>query len=108
MKIFITPVRSDLRLSAEVKGDSLILNGEVVDFSSLGEGERLPQSAIDSHWVASDVTRVNGEITLTLVCPHGHSAPDETRFPTALNEPMSIINGAVELPPYESAQEDVQ
>ncbi|MFM5266242.1 hypothetical protein ACET9V_08340 [Aeromonas caviae] len=111
MKIKFTPVRMGEQLiAAVVDDDKILLNGEELDFSPLGEGDVLPAAAIDSQWIASDVTRTGGEISLTLCLPHGANAPHETRFPAAFDVPITVTAGPVPLPPYDAppAVDDVQ
>ena len=96
MQITLTPVRREARLTASVAGDVLTLNDEDFDFSALPEGALLPREAIHSDWFASDVERVGGEITLTLVVPHDATAPEETLFPA----PPAPGDGPLALPPY--------
>lgn len=105
MKIKLSPNNNPSRLTAVVSGDTITLNGVDLDFSLLGEGDVLPAAAIDSPWIASDVTRVGGEISLTLCLPHGANAPHETRFPAAFDVPMTVMVGHVPLPPYEAEPE---
>jgi len=105
MKIRLSPNNHTTRLTAVVNGDVLILNGDELDFSPLGEGDVLPAAAIDSQWIASDVTRTGGEISLTLCLPHGANAPHETRFPAAFDVPITVTAGPVPLPPYETEPE---
>lgn len=105
MKIKLSPLSTEERLTAEVNGDTLVLNGTPLNFSPLGEGDILPISAIDSPWIASDVTRTDGEISLTLRVPHGENAPRETLFPAAFDVPMTVMAGPVPLPPYETEPE---
>ena len=107
MKIYLSPVRADEKLKASVKEDSITINGSVLDFSPLQEGETLPAAAIFSDWVVGDVHRIAGEITLTLRLPHGANAPQETRFPVAYDAPMTVLGGEVPLPPYDSPHEEV-
>lgn len=110
MKIKLSPVRTDERVQAEVSGDAIIINGKALDFSPVPEGGVLPREAILSPWIASDVLRVDGEINLTLVLPHGTNAPPETLFPVTYSEPVTVVDGPVPLPPYDAppAVEDVQ
>lgn len=102
MQITLTPMRRDDRLTVELHGDTLVLNGTPYDFSQLPEGAVLPREAVDSDWLASDVVRTDGRLQLTLILPHGASAPDETRYP-----PLLYLNedGPVALPPYDTAEE---
>lgn len=104
MQINFTPMRRDDRLDLSVSGDALTINGEAFDFSGVPEGATLPRDAVACDWLASDVERIGGEITLTLVLPHGANAPEETRFP----EPISVTSGAVTLPPYEIAEPEFE
>lgn len=105
MKIKLSPNNHTARLTAVVNGDALILNGIELDFSPLEEGDILPAIAIDSPWIASDVTRTGGEISLTLCLPHGANAPHETRFPAAFDVPMTVTAGPIPLPPYDTEPE---
>ncbi len=110
MKIKLSPVRMAEQLNASVIGDTIIINGLGFDFSPLQEGEMLPAAACNCSWILGDVTRANGEICLTLILPHGANAPQETRFPAAFTEPLTVVEGEVPLPPYDAPPvvEDVQ
>ena len=102
MKIYISPVRTDEQVVASVSGDILTINSQVLDFSPLLEGESLPSEAVDTEWLQGNITRIDGEIHLTLLLPHGANAPYETRFPTAFETPITVLEGEVPLPPYDS------
>ena len=102
MKIRLSPVRIDRQLIASVSGDTLMVNGQVLDFSPLQEGESLPSGAVSTEWVHGSVMRIDGEIHLTLALPHGANAPHETLFPSAFTVPMVVLEGEVPLPPYDS------
>jgi hypothetical protein len=102
MNITFTPARMDTLLEATVEGDSLTLNDERFDFSPLQEGDVLPRAAVACAWLASDVTREGGRITLTLVLPHGANAPEETRFPAPI---LAAPDGPLPIPTH-SAEED--
>ena len=97
MKISFTPARMDTQYEASVSGDVLTIDGEALDFGPLPEGATLPKDDVDCLWLASDVERIDGEICLTLMLPHGANAPEETRFP----EMVTIDEGGVVLPPYD-------
>lgn len=105
MKIKLSPVRMDEQLSASVDGDRITINGEVFDLAPLQEGATLPANAVQSGWIVGDVRRMSGEIHLVLRLPHGMNAPHETRFPAAFDEPMTVTEGPVPLPPYDAAPE---
>jgi hypothetical protein len=98
MQITLSPARRDARLDLSRNGDTLTINGEAFDFSPLPEGATLPAEAIASDWFAGPVERVDGELHLTLVLPHGADAPQETLFPA----PLTLTgDGPVTLPSYE-------
>ena len=98
MKIKLSPARMDEQLTARVSGDTITVNGAILDFTPLLEGESLPAGAISNQWIQGEVLRINGEIHLTLVLPHGADAPYETRFPAAFEIPITVLEGEVPLP----------
>lgn len=103
MLIRLSPVRHETQLALEVAGDVLTINGQPYDFSPVPEGGLLPREAVECEWLASDVERIDGEIHLTLILPHGAEAPEETRFP----EPIHVTeDGPVALPPYDEEPTD--
>ena len=84
MKIFLSPQRRDDTLSVVRRGDLLIVNDEPFDFQADEEGDILPRSAIESDWFAGDVTRVNGELELTLILPNPANFSQAQAFPVPL------------------------
>lgn len=96
MQITFTPMRHEDRLVLSVSGDTVTINGEAFDFSAIPEGATLPRDAVACDWLASDVERIDGDIHLILILPHGASAPHETLFPG----PVTVADGPVSLPPY--------
>ena len=104
MNLTFSPVRMDTPLTASVEGDALTLNGTVLDFTPLPAGAVLPRAAIDSPWIAGDVTRdAAGVLTVPLILPHGANAPHETLFPAQIE----AGDGPVDLPPHDApATED--
>ncbi|MQT64485.1 hypothetical protein GHO42_15530 [Pseudomonas sp. FSL R10-0056] len=84
MKIFLSPQRRDDTLSVVRRGDLLIVNDEPFDFPAVEEGDILPRSAIESDWFAGDVTRVNGELELTLILPNPANFSQAQAFPVPL------------------------
>lgn len=79
MIITLTPVRMDATLDASVSGNVLTLNGAMVDFGQLTDGDVLPGDAVSSEWVTGPVTRDGTDIKLTLIAPHGPNAGAEAR-----------------------------
>lgn len=101
MKIRLSPQRCDAQLHLAQEGDTLFINEEPFDFSQIPEGATLPCHAIQSEWIVSDVLRKNGELCLTLLLPHGASAPDETLSPATI----ITQDGEVPLPPFDAIEE---
>lgn len=95
MLINFSPIRDDRTLEVSKVGDTLTINGESFDFTQLPEGATLPNEAIGCEWIVSDVHRVNGQIELTILLPHGANASESARFPTPIN---MTTDGQVVLP----------
>ena len=105
MQLSFSPIRSDASLTLSRAGDTLMINGELLDLSFLPEGASLPAQAIDCPWIAGAVQRQGGVLHIPLLLPHGAAAPHEARFPA----PLDIDgDGPVTLPdthPGEEAEE---
>lgn len=95
MVLRLSPQRRDDTLTINKSGDSLTINGVEFDFSQLPDGGLLPQNAVSCEWLESDVERINGELVLTLLLPHGADASEAARFPEPL---VDVPDGVVELP----------
>lgn len=95
MHITLSPQRRDDTLTATLIGDVLTLNGQAFDFGPLPEGATLPAEAIDSDWIAGPVSRIDGELHLTLRLPHGPNPSRAVAFP----EPIHVSeDGPIALP----------
>ena len=109
--ITLSPIRSDVPLTLIRQGDTLIINGVAYDFGPLAEGATLPREAVACDWLASDVTRIDGVIHLTLLLPHGPiplNAPPEAQVVTH-PEPITVTtNGPIQLPSYTPTEETAQ
>ena len=95
MKINLSPQRRDDTLTITKQGDVLTINGTAYDFTDLPDGGTLPADAVDCEYVFGSVDRVDGEIELTLLLPHGPNATEAARFPEPIIDPA---DGEVELP----------
>ena len=100
-QITLSPTRRDDQLTLSKSGDTLTINGEAFDFSTIPEGATLPRAAVDFEWLLSDVERTGGRLHLTLILPHGANAPVETTFPAAIDLDS---DGPVFLPPYDAPE----
>lgn len=92
MNIILFPQRRDDILTASKSGETLTLNGDAVDLSSVEEGEEY----FTKHpWIIDPVTRVNGNIQVGIILPHGPDADESVRFPDSLIDPE---DGPLNLP----------
>ena len=85
MVINFRPIRTDEVVRYFVIGDSLFVDDVGFDLSKVEEGDILPHAAISSKWFAGDVTRVGGEIELTLSLPNPINYSPEQAFPKAVH-----------------------
>ena len=99
MNIQLSPFRGNAPLVVSRAGDVLTINGEVFDFTSLVDGDEIPEDEISGAYFAGPVTRVSGAVHLTLRLPHGPNAPTETRFPAPLLDPP---DGPLTLPDFDA------
>ena len=95
MKINLSPQRRDDTLTVTKQGDTLTINGKEYDFSQLPDGGTLPADAVDCEYIIGSVDRVDGELELTLLLPHGANASEAARFPEPIINPA---DGELELP----------
>lgn len=79
----------------ERRGDALVIDGEVFDFSALPEGASLPAEAVATDWICGEVARIDGVLHLPVLLCHGRGAPQEIRFPA----PLTVnCDGPINLP----------
>ncbi|MGH8384019.1 MAG: hypothetical protein ACRESJ_00750 [Pseudomonas sp.] len=95
MRIELRPQRRDDAIEVIKVGSVLTVNGEVFDFSQMGEGDTLPNSAIHSEWFAGDVEKVDGELKIILLLPNPWNYSPEQAFPVPLE---NVPDGPVVLP----------
>lgn len=91
MRFMFSPQRSDAALLLTVSGETISINGLTYDLSVITEGATLPASATDCPFLSGDISRDNGELTLTLILPHGANPHDAIAFPA----PVSATSGTV-------------
>lgn len=97
MQITLSPQRADTPLSLATSGAALILNGVNVDLATYDA------SVAPSDWIVGQPVQVEEDWHVTLVLPHGGSAPDETRYPA----PITVTeDGPVKLPVYDREPDD--
>ena len=108
MKINLSPSRRDDALTVEKTGDRLRINGELFNFNPVPEGATIKLGDIPCEWICSDVTRINGDIELTIILPHGADPAEYVAFPEPIENPP---DGVLDLPfsPYvERSEETVE
>lgn len=79
---------------ATVAGDIITIDVRSYDFGPLPEGATLPWGSVDCEFIVGDVERINGEICLTLIMPHGANPSQNVAFPA----PVSVHSGPVPFP----------
>lgn len=103
MWIELSPVRLDAAIEVAKAGDNIVINGDVFDFTRLPDGATLPASAIESDHFVGDVSRINGELHLTIRLPHGPNPSHAVAFPAVINV---AADGPVALPSNEGPIND--
>lgn len=93
MRISFSPMRRNDALVASKAGDIITINGESFDFSSLPDGATIPD--VPCEFITGPVDRIDGEIHLTLILPHGRNPSQAVSFP----EPITVTeDGQIALP----------
>ena len=87
MIITLIPQRRDDSLVVSKSGDTLTINGTSYDFSVIPDGATLPASAVDCVFITGEITRVAGDLHLSLVLPHGVNPSRAVTFPTPIINP---------------------
>ena len=85
MRISFSPQRRDGSLTLEkTTGDRLRINGELFNFNPLGDGDTIPAGTVPCEWIIGPVERIDGEICLTLILPHGQNPSEAVAFPQTI------------------------
>jgi hypothetical protein len=87
MRILFSPQRRDESLTVVKDGDKLRIKGELFSFISLPDGATIPAGDVPCEWIVGPVDRIDGEIQLTLVLPHGPNPSQAVGFPQPLVDP---------------------
>lgn len=105
MRISFSPQRRDDALTVEKSsGDRLRVNGELFNFNPLNDGDVIPAGVVPCEWLLGPVERVDGEIHLTLILPHGPNPSHAVAFP----EPITVTeDGLIDVPADEEELVDV-
>ena len=95
MRISFSPQRRDDTLVVSKSGDTLSINGDVFDFSTLPEGATIAAENSPSPWITGPIERIDGKLHLTLLLPHRPNPSAAVAFPEPLVDPA---DGSLELP----------
>lgn len=95
MIIKFSPQYGAQKVAVVKMGDILTINNIVYDFSPLPEGALLPPEAISTDVIVGDVTRLNGDVIITITIPYIPDDPESVRFPSDLIKPK---DGLLEIP----------
>lgn len=82
MHVSFSPQRRDDALVASKSGDILTINDESFDFSGLPDGATIPK--VPCEFISGPVERIDGEIHLTLILPHGRNPSQAVAFPESI------------------------
>lgn len=93
MKITLTAQRRDGRLTVRVDGDTLVVNGDVFDFTRLNDGESIEVGGM----FAGPTRRIAGEIEAVILLPYGA----DTAAPMSDDYVFSLDDGVLAVPGHE-------
>lgn len=92
---FVPQRRSDVLSLEKSQGDRLRINGELFNFNPLNDGDVIPAGVVPCEWIVGPIERVDGEIRLTLILPHGPNPSQAVAFP----EPITVTeDGPIDVP----------
>lgn len=95
MLIRLSPQRRDDVLTVAKAGDVLTINGESFDFSSLPNWATIPPGEVPCEWIIGPVDRVDGQLQVTLILPHG---PDPETWQGWPDPIADVADGDLDLP----------
>lgn len=96
MKIILCPVGGlDTDVVYTKIGNAISVNGEVFDFSRMGDGDLLPSDAVMSKMFVGMIEHKEGDLVITLVLPTPPNYSPEQAFPEPL---LNVQDGVIPLP----------
>jgi hypothetical protein len=104
MHISFSPQRRDGSLTLErTAPNRLRINGELFNFGPMEDGDVIEAGTVPCEWITGPVERIDGEVRLTLILPHGPNPSQAVAFP----EPMTVTeDGPIAVPHDEPEQEE--
>ncbi|WP_309086376.1 hypothetical protein [Chelativorans sp.] len=97
MRISFSPQRrwATALVVEKTSGDRLRINGELFNFNAIPDGGTIPAGEIPCEWIVGPVERIDGEVRVTLILPHGPNPSHAVAFP----EPITVTeDGPIEVP----------
>ena len=103
MRISFSPQRRDDTLTLEkTSGNRLRINGELFNFDPLQDGDSIPAGEVPCELIDGPVERIDGEVRLTVILPHGANPSQAVAFPEPItvdeDGPIAIPHDETELP----------
>lgn len=95
MLIKLSPQRRDDTLTVVKSGDVLTINGDELDLSAIPDGATVRDAWQLHSFLTGEIQRVNGEIEITFILPHGPNPSQSVAFPEPIVNPS---DGTIELP----------
>lgn len=104
MRITFSPQRRDDSLALEkTSGDRLRINGKLFNFNTLNDGDTIPAGTIPCDFITGPVEKIDGEVHVTVVLPHGPNPSQAVAFP----EPITVTDdGPIDVPHDEPAEQE--
>ncbi|WP_024585993.1 hypothetical protein [Aliihoeflea sp. 2WW] len=103
MIITFAPQRRNDTLTLEkTSGDRLRINGDLFNFNPLADGDTIPAGTIPCEWIVGPVERIDGEVRLTIVLPHGPNPSQAVAFP----EPLAVSDDGPISVPHDEPEEE--
>ncbi|MDE0922367.1 hypothetical protein [Aurantimonas coralicida] len=105
MRITPSPMRRDdpVPTLEKTSGNRLRINGDLFNFDPLKDGDTIPSDEVPCEWIVGPVERIDGEVRVTVILPHGANPSQAVAFP----EPIIVTeDGPIALPQEEAANVD--
>jgi hypothetical protein len=81
----------------------LRINGELFNFGPMEDGDVIEPGTVPCEWITGTVEKIDGEVQLTLILPHGPNPSQAVAFPV----PITVTeDGPIAVPHDEPEQEE--
>lgn len=88
-------MRRDDTLTLSKSGDTITINSDSFDFSTLPDGATIDALNIPCEFIVDKVERVSNTINITIILPHGSNPNSNVAFPTSIDV---TVDGPITLP----------